>query len=280
MKIKHNKKRNTAFVYEALIREATVAVLQQDLSRSRKVKELLKRHFPENSMMHRDLECYRSLYEEQNLTSVVSEKILKEAKHLKESIDASALFQEQSAVIRDINKDISPTVFNNFVPNYKTLATIAQIFSPHTSPKMRVLLESQVISAMARADSRQTARQSNTSGDDLVYTQFVEKFNDKYEELLLPEQKKLLSLYIGSFADNGVSLKVFLNEEISKLRHDMTSALSTAAVDNDIDLSQKAGKVVALLDSFGSTSLDENLLLKVMKIQELAKEMAQNGDND
>ena len=37
MKIKHNKKRNTAFVYEALIREATVAIVKQDNERKNKV---------------------------------------------------------------------------------------------------------------------------------------------------------------------------------------------------------------------------------------------------
>ena len=29
-KLKHNKKRNTAFLYEALVREATKSILEQD----------------------------------------------------------------------------------------------------------------------------------------------------------------------------------------------------------------------------------------------------------
>ena len=120
----------------------------------------------------------------------------------------------------------------------------------------------------------------NTDADKLVYAKFVEKFNDKYSQLLLPEQKQLLSLYIGSFADNDVSLKVFLNEEIGKLKTQMSSALTTAAIENDVDLSQKAGKVISLLDGFASATLDENLLLKVLKIQELVKEIAQDGNND
>lgn len=276
MKIKHNKKRNTAFVYEALIREATVAVLQQDMAKSRKVKQLLKKHFADKSILHRDLQCYRSLYQEQNLSSTISEKILQEAKTSKQSIDNEELFRQQTAAIHDINKEISPTVFNNFVPNYKTLATIAQIFSPTTSPKQRVLLETQIIGAMTMPASTP----SNADGDKLVYAQFVEKFNDKYSELLLPEQKELLSLYIGSFADNDVSLKIFLNEEIGNLRTQLTNALNYAAVENDVDLSQKAGKVISLLDSFASANLDENLLLKVLKIQELVKEIAEDGNNN
>ena len=51
--------------------------------------------------------------------------------------------------------------------------------------------------------------------DKLVYEVFVDKFNKKYENELLQEQKQLLSCYISSFADNALGLKVFLNEEIN-----------------------------------------------------------------
>ena len=37
MKNKHNKKRNTAFVFEALAREATVAIIKGDTERKAKV---------------------------------------------------------------------------------------------------------------------------------------------------------------------------------------------------------------------------------------------------
>ena len=39
MKIRHNKKRNTAFVYEALVREATAAILKEDAERKDKTIE-------------------------------------------------------------------------------------------------------------------------------------------------------------------------------------------------------------------------------------------------
>ena len=42
MKAKHNKKRNTAFVYEALIREMSKAVLVGDKALQNKVLEILK----------------------------------------------------------------------------------------------------------------------------------------------------------------------------------------------------------------------------------------------
>ena len=42
MKIKHNKKRNTAFVYEALVREGTSAILQKDDERRNKIVLIIK----------------------------------------------------------------------------------------------------------------------------------------------------------------------------------------------------------------------------------------------
>ena len=45
MKTRYNKKRNTAFVYEALIREGTSAILQGDHDRKNTVVKLIKKHF-------------------------------------------------------------------------------------------------------------------------------------------------------------------------------------------------------------------------------------------
>ena len=49
-------------------------------------------------------------------------------------------------MINDINKELEPSVFGNFVPNYKTLASISQIFSDKVSPRDQVLLENEILS--------------------------------------------------------------------------------------------------------------------------------------
>ena len=42
MKIKHNKKRNTAFIYEALVRELTKAFVENDQELKYNIKEVIK----------------------------------------------------------------------------------------------------------------------------------------------------------------------------------------------------------------------------------------------
>ena len=64
MKAKHNKKRNTAFVYEALINEATVCVLKNEHEKSKKVVDLIRKHFTSDSNLNKDLTSYDILYAE------------------------------------------------------------------------------------------------------------------------------------------------------------------------------------------------------------------------
>jgi len=276
MKARHNKKRNTAFVYEALIREATFAVLKNEKHKRDKAVSLIKKYFHSNSVLKKDLECYRSLYENQNINLETSEKILKEVRLQRQLIDSDVLFKQQSALIGDINKELTPEVFNTFVPNYKTLATIDQIFSPKTSPKHRVILEGEIIKSMSNATS-----QDDGTGtvDKLLFKTFVEKFNTKYETDLLEEQKELLTHYIVSFSDNALQLKSFLNEELARLKKGLKTASKTKEISEDIEMLEKTNKVVGRLQDFSKQGISEEVILTVLKTQALVKEIT-NGDND
>ena len=44
-KFKHNKKRNTAFLFETLVKELTKAVLNNEAAKQKAVSTLIKEHF-------------------------------------------------------------------------------------------------------------------------------------------------------------------------------------------------------------------------------------------
>ena len=275
MKIRHNKKRNTAFVYEALVREATVAVLKEDVERRDKTISIIKRHFHSKSLLKQDLECYRSLYENQSLDENTSQKVLAESRRQKIMIDPTGLFKQQTELIHDINKELTPEIFNNFVPNYKALATIDQMFSQKTSPKNRVILEGEIVKGMST-----TAQNVDTPAiDNVTFRTFVGKFNDKYENGLLQEQKDLLTRYITSFSDNGLELKMYLNTEIGRLKTKLAEAVNVDAIKNDEEMLNKTNQIVEKLKSFAKSDINENVLMTVLKTQSLVEEIY-NGDND
>ena len=270
MKVRHNKKRNTAFVYEALLREATVAILKNEHERKDKAISIIKKHFNGDSILRKDLDCYRSLYENQNLDRLTCEKILREVKIQQRLIDPEGLFKQQTELIHDVNKELEPSTFNNFVPNYRTLATISQIFSSKISPKNQVILENEIIRNMLNE-----GKIVNNTGpiDNVVYKTFVEKFNKKYENGLLEEQKQLLTHYIASFADNGVELKFYLNEEIGRLKTRLEQAKEIEEIKLDKDMLDKTNQVIEKLNSFSQQNINEELLTTVLKAQSLVKEL-------
>ena len=275
MKIRHNKKRNTAFVFESLIKEITVSILKEDKERKEKAISLVRKHFKAGSVLHQHLQCYRSLYENQNLTKEICEKILKEAKLTTRMIDTEGLFKSQTDLINDVNRELEPAVFNNFVPNYKTLATIDQIFSTKLSPKNAVILESQVIHNMMKNIPN---KESLDSVDSLVMTSFVSKFNSKYDVSLLENQKTLLNYYISSFSDNALGLKMFLNDEIGRLKSRLQEALEIEEIKNDGDMIEKTQKVFEKLDDFKNKGIHEHVVLTVLRTQQLEQEIFENGN--
>ena len=277
MKRRHNKKRNTALVYEALIKEATAAILRGDHETKNKVVSIVNKHFGLNSILRKDLQCYQSLAENQGLSIEDSKRILNETKLQKRLIDPTGLFKAQTQAIKDINTEIDSDIFNNFVPNYKTLATIDQMFSFKTSPKDKVLLENEVIEFM----SATTEEDKTETVDNLVISTFIEKFNQKYSGELLDEQRELLTHYIMSFADNAVSLKMFINNEIGRLKEALiNSSTSVNEISKDKDMVQKTNQVVEKLESYSNVNVSDDVLLSVLKTQALVKEIYNNAVND
>ena len=58
MRLKHNKKRNTAFVYEALVRELTESVVKNNRNKQNRIVSIIKDHFKQDSVLKEELELY------------------------------------------------------------------------------------------------------------------------------------------------------------------------------------------------------------------------------
>ena len=85
--------------------------------------------------------------------------------------------------------------------------------------------------------------------DNIVYRSFVKKFNEQYTSLL-KEQKELLGKYIASFADNGLELKLYLSEEIGRLKKEVKVSLKMEEIFTDEKMVEKTKKVLSILEGF------------------------------
>jgi hypothetical protein len=115
--------------------------------------------------------------------------------------------------------------------------------------------------------------------DKVLYQTFVNKFNSKYADELLDEQKELLGHYISSFMDNALQLKMFLNEEVMRLRVKLEEAKDADEIKSDKEMLNKTNQVIEKLDSYSNETISEEVLMTVMRTQALVKEIYNNGSN-
>jgi len=274
MRLKHNKKRNTAFVYEALVRELTESVVKNNKNKQNKIVSIIKDHFSGQSVLKRELDLYRSIYETRDIEKTTAEKIVLQVKEEHDSLDKKRLFQEQSALINKINRTLSNKVYNNFVPNYKTIASVYSIFQDALPVKDRVLLEENIIDQMSA--SVIVEQESQQPIDSLVYGSFALNFNEEYSNKLNESQKKLLNNYISSFVDNGLELKVYLNEEVGSLKERLIKVKNSKQISEDTSLKEKIEKVYNVLDKTKEKQIDTETLEIVLNTQQLLEEIEEN----
>ena len=96
----------------------------------------------------------------------------------------------------------------------------------------------------------------------------------------MEEQKNLLSHYITSFSDNSLELKMFLNEEIGRLKEKLTTAKNSDEINSDSSMSDKTQQILDRLDGYSQETISENVIMTVLKTQQLVKEIFEDVSQD
>jgi hypothetical protein len=268
--MKHNKKRNTAFLYESLVKELTRSIVRHSSDRKQKIIKIIKESFYKGSPLDQDLRLYRSILENKDkMTKDFTDRFLFETKKDYNSINRKSVFNAQTKLISQINQQLGPSVFNNFVPNYKDIATVGSWFQDNkSSAKNRLIVETKVKSLLTPSEDNKPEMRHI---DNLTYKTFVDKFNKTYKNSLKENQKSLLVNYITSFSDNGLGLKVFINEELQSLKAKLTEKLSEGAMSEE--KRNKLLQVSDVLDDYKKHALNEKMVKKLFYIQDLVEEI-------
>ena len=119
MKFRHNKKRNTAFIYEVLIVEYSKATMVGAHDKKNKLINLLKENFSKGNLLKKDLDIYRSFEKISDLDDNMKDKLIQEAKVQFSSLNRGEIFSQQTSLINEINKNfgyISNNAWAKFAP--------------------------------------------------------------------------------------------------------------------------------------------------------------------
>ena len=272
---KHNKKRNTGFIYEALVREVVKQSVGKNKAKRNQTIAILRECFGKSTLLYQDLHLYKSITDTKDATNNIATKILNEARSKKAKINKKDLFREQSLVISKINKKVSSSVFTNYVPNYKYLASIGMFLGDSLNPKQKVLLEEKLIENMMLSVDKKEKKAHKM--DNVIVNSFLKRFNNTYADVLLNEQKELLNKYINSAtSEAGVEFKLFVDREIDRLRSALDENKEHKEVISDSLMGKKFEKVLSFLNESHRYPLDESFILKITQIQQLVNEITTN----
>ena len=172
MKLKHNKKRNTAFVYEVLINEFSKATMHDLQEKKQNALNILKTFFSKSTPLRKELEIYKSFEQLDNL-------------------DRDSIYESQTKIINLINKHFGHQSWDGFVREYKKMATINQAIFCDTNPKKQVFVEKKLIEILTTP--KEVRKEPFPNINNLALKSFLSKFNKEYSQTLDENQKMLLN---------------------------------------------------------------------------------------
>jgi len=226
--IKHNKVKNTAFLYECLTRQITSDVLSN--VEPSPALAIVKEFFKPTTILGKELVLYKALtskkLKNENKINYLVDSVLRE----RVKLNFSELRRAKYNLIKKITEKYELKDFlRTRITNYIDIASVYKLFEiqHNSNPFEETEIRFVVMENLKDTDSPKSKKQSviekfaQESKDLrlLSYKILVDKFNSKYSNLN-ESQRDLLKTYINNIS-NTSTLKDFMAEEITKLKNEI-----------------------------------------------------------
>lgn len=232
----HNKKRNTALLYEFLIRTISSALVENDKRKSSAALRILKRHFRPGTQLYKEFRIFNALIKTTVSSESVTNTIMNEARAAVNQFDLAALDREKSLLIRNINHILrDDNFYDQPISEYRMYATIQTLLNEWRKPLGTADIESlaryeeQLRSwLLSEKKSVEHAVTDDSPGESrLLMKVMMKKLNEKYSVALNAEQKEIIRSYAFSAAnDDQTTIRKKLEEIKAELLKSIDSYVS------------------------------------------------------
>ena len=228
MKIKHSKYRNTGLIYELLVKQIASDTLSKESSPA---VDILKKYFSGNRNLLKEFKLYEYILKNSNISQRKAELIISTITEVSRKLNRKVLKKSKYDLISEIRKHYNLDEFFGIqVSNYKAIASLyclleAQNNDTLIDPDFLVNFKSSILEHLTtnkqdHNEVKNTLIEEYSKYDKdlklLTFKFLLEKFNDKYKNLL-PEQKNILRQFITS-VNSSQKLRTLVNEELSKIK--------------------------------------------------------------
>ena len=226
--IKHNKIKNTAFLYECLTRQITSDVLSNNDPSP--ALAIVKEFFKPTTILGKELVLYKALtskkLKNEGKINYLVDSVLRE----RAKLNYSEMRRAKYNLVKKITEKYDlKDFFRTRISNYRDIASVYKLFeiqhnsNPFEETEIRfVVMENLKEKDVPKSNKQSVVEKFQKESKDLrllSYKILVDKFNQKYSNLN-ESQRGLLQAYINNIS-NTSTLKDFMAEEIKKLKNEI-----------------------------------------------------------
>ena len=281
-RVKHSKFKNTGILFELLVRQITLEVLNGDTTE--KAKKIVSEFFSPKTELNKELRLYELLMKEKYNSESRAEKFIDTVNEAHNRIDQKQLHREKYNLIKKINESFNMDEFlSSPISNYRVLASIYKIFESKNLRDYDVkdvfnskitLIESITSKPVTKSENKKDRLVENYKKQDkdlrlLTYKILVETFNKKYSNLN-ESQKALLKEYINNLT-NTTGFKSYVEKEIPNIVKELKSIQSK--VSDKVTKIKLAETVSVLSKTKIRKSVSDIHVSSLMMSYELIKEL-------
>ena len=279
MKVKHNKKRNVGLLFAQLSQYISEALVEGDIGKSKIALEILKKHFTPNTELIKEFRLFRAMMITEVPSPALANSIISEAKAASRKLDMKILTQQKSALIKDINYNLSESVFySRRVPEYKIFATLQTLMSEWRSSSPDLVVTGNFEGKLH--DHLLCEKPKNKISDirvpdinNLVVDIMHEKIEEEYGSTLSPEQVTLLRAYV--FSNENEEHFQHVLQSVKKQSLKCLSSFS-ASCNNEI-LSEQVEDVRKQIITLDTQKINDDSISQYLTLMRLTEEIT-NGD--
>ena len=276
-KFKHSKLRNTGLLFEFLLRQVTVDVLNKKKESS--ALKIIKKQFNEHTEIGKELALYNLIMTKKFKSDKKADFFLSEVIRQRGKLNNAVLRREKYNIIASIKESYDVNqLFSSKVPNYKVFASVYKLFEGINEMGADEKTESYFIIIENVTTLKHTKNKSYIPKEFkdkdlriLSYKTLLEKFNKKYTNLS-DEQKHVLKEYISNISNTN-NFSIFVETQIPKLKKKLNGKVKKV---KDKVLRIKLREAVNCVDKFclnESKQTDDNSVVQLLRYYELDKEL-------
>jgi hypothetical protein len=281
MKVKHSKFRNTGLIFELLVKQIAADTLSKKDSPA---LAILRKHFTGKTVLVKEFKLYEFILKNKGVGQNKAESILSTITEISRKFDQKILKAQKYALISDIKEAYkSDEFFNIQSTDYKALASLyclleAQNNNDLVDPNLLINFKSTLLEHLT------TKKQNNTDVKDTLIEEYskydkdlkllafkilLEKFNDKYKDLL-PEQKRILREFITS-VNSTTKLRTVVNEELELIIKEVKK--STSKVKDKVVLIKLEEITKSIKPLTNKEKISDTHLINLLQYYDLVQEL-------